>query len=84
MVPNIPIPNDIPLPLPAHPDFLKMALIFLFLLHILFVNLMLGGTIFALIFEWFGLKRSDYDKLAREITKTITVNKSMADRKSVV
>ncbi|MGC9326612.1 MAG: c-type cytochrome [Candidatus Hinthialibacter sp.] len=78
MSPTIPIPHDIPLPLPADADFLKLALIFLFLLHILFVNLMIGGSVFVIIYEWLGIKRPDYDRLAREIASTITVNKSMA------
>lgn len=78
MTSYIPIPNDIPLPLPAHPEFLKLAIVFLFLLHILFVNLMIGGSLFAVIYEYLGIKKPDYDRLAREIASTITVNKSLA------
>ncbi len=75
---NMPIPRDIMLDLPSHPETLKLAIVFLFLLHILFVNLMIGGTLFTVIFEYLGIKRPDYDRLAREIGATITVNKSLA------
>ena len=75
---TMPIPRDIPLGMPAYPILLELALVLLFLLHILFVNLMLGGSILAFVFEIMGRKRPDYDRLAREIVSTITVNKSMA------
>jgi cytochrome c len=75
---EIPIPRNIPLSLPAQDHELQFLLILSFLLHILFVNLMIGGSLYALVFEYLGQKKSDYDKLAREIVSTITVNKSMA------
>lgn len=72
-----PIPHDIPLPLPVDRTILQAVIIVLFLAHIVFINLTVGGSILALIFEGIGRKRPDFDRLAREITKTITVNKSM-------
>lgn len=75
---QIPVPKDIPLPLPLPEWLLVTILIFSFLLHILFINLMVGGSILTLWYEWKGLKNKDYDKLAREIAATITVNKSLA------
>jgi cytochrome c len=72
------MPHDIPLPLPA-PDWLLVSLLlFSFLVHLLFVNLMVGGSLLTLIFEWLGLKRKDFDNLAHEIARTVTVNKSLA------
>ena len=73
-----PVITDIPLPLPAPEPLLQFLVVFSFILHILFVNLMVGGSILTVIFEWRGKKNKDYDALAREISKTITVNKSMA------
>lgn len=70
--------KDIPLSLPAHPLLLQFLVVFSFLLHILFINLMLGGAVLTVYYEILGLKRPDYDRLAREIAKTITINKSMA------
>jgi len=75
---QVPVPRDIPLPLPL-PEWLLVALlIFSFLLHILFVNLMLGGTVFTLWAEILGLKKKEYDTVAHEIAATVTVNKSLA------
>lgn len=75
---NVPVPKDIPLPLPLPEWLLVIILVVSFLLHIIFVNLMLGGSILALVSEIKGLKNKDYDHLAHEIVKTITVNKSIA------
>lgn len=75
---NVPVPKDIPLPLPLPEWLLVILLVVSFLLHIIFVNLMLGGSILALIAEIKGLKNKDYDQMAHEIAKTITVNKSIA------
>ncbi len=73
-----PVPHDLPLPLPLPHGVLVFALVFSFLLHIIFINLMLGGSLLTLWSEIKGLKNPEYDKLAYEIAQTITVNKSMA------
>lgn len=75
---QIPVPKDIPLDLPLPKTILIIVLILSFLLHILFVNLMVGGTLLTLWYQIKGLKNKDYDTLAREIASTITVNKSLA------
>ncbi|MEW6235486.1 MAG: c-type cytochrome [Candidatus Omnitrophota bacterium] len=74
----MPIPRMIPLPLPASAYFLQYAIVILFLLHIFFVNLMVGASILSVLFEYLGWKKPDYDRLAREVADTITVNKSLA------
>lgn len=73
-----PIPRDIPLPLPAPEGFLDILLIVSFLVHIIFVHLMLGGSLFSLVCQIKGLKIPDYEKLAYKIMQTVTVNKSLA------
>ncbi len=50
---QIPIPRDIPLPMPAPEPLLVVVLVFFFLLHIAFVNFMVGG---ALISVWYEIK----------------------------
>ncbi|MBN1342100.1 MAG: cytochrome C [Phycisphaerae bacterium] len=77
---NTPVLHDIPLPLPADRALLIGVLVMLFLTHILFVNLMLGGSLLTLAFEVVGHRRrdADLDALALEIAKTTTVNKSLA------
>jgi cytochrome c len=74
----VPVPRDIPLPLPADPILLQALVVVLFLLHLLFVNLMVGGVLLTLAFEIAGLRRREYDRLALIIAGTVTVNKSLA------
>ncbi|MGD8454528.1 MAG: cytochrome c [Phycisphaerae bacterium] len=73
-----PVPSDLPLPLPVDRVLGEAVLVLSFLAHILFINLMVGGSLLTIVCEIAGLKRPDFDRLAREIGKTITVNKSMA------
>lgn len=75
---NTPIPHDIPLPLPLPEWLLVTLLVISFLLHIIFINLMVGGSIVTLWAQIKGLKQPKYDVFAHEIAKTITVNKSLA------
>ena len=72
------IPKDLPLGLPAPFWLLEFLLLLSFALHILFVNLMLGGSLMVLITEIRGLRMPDWDRVSHEIAKTITVNKSLA------
>lgn len=75
---STPVPKDIPLPLPL-PEWLMVGLlVFSFLLHITFINLMVGGSMVTLWAQIKGLKNKEYDTFAHEIAKTITVNKSLA------
>jgi len=73
-----PIPRDLDLPLPIPIEDLKILLVLLFLAHILFVNLMVGGSVLSVVFEIFGLTSARFDSLARRIAQTISVNKSLA------
>jgi cytochrome c len=73
-----PLPRDIPLPLPADQVLLQALLVLLFLWHILFVNLMVGGSLLTVAFQLVGLRRPDFAVLARAIAGTVTVNKSLA------
>jgi cytochrome c len=75
---NTPVPRNIPLDLPLPEWLLVTMLILSFLAHIIFVSLMLGGSILTLWAQIKGLKDKEYDTLAHEIAKTITVNKSLA------
>lgn len=75
---SVPVPRDIPLPLPAPEPVIVGVLIFFFLMHIAFVNFMVGGALLTLYYEIRGLKEKRYDKLAYAIASTITANKSLA------
>jgi len=72
------IGKDVTLPLPLPEWLLIVVLILMFLVHLLFINLMVGGTILSFIYEILGKKNKDYITLSEEIGKTITVNKSLA------
>ena len=73
-----PISHDIGLQLPLPEGVLKVLLVFLFLIHILFVNFMVGGATFSFVFEIIGIWRKKYDALALKVAETVTVNKSLA------
>ncbi len=75
---QVPAPRDLELPLPLPGSDLKILLVLVFLAHILFVNLMVGGSLLAVIFEIIGLSQPKYDSLGKSISRTITVNKSLA------
>jgi len=72
------IGKDITLPLPIPEWILVVVLIIMFLVHILFINLMVGGTMLSFYYQLKGKVNKDYLTLSEEIGKTITVNKSMA------
>jgi cytochrome c len=75
---SLPVPHDIPLPLPLDQFLLETAVVLLFLTHILFVNFMVGASTLTLVYEIVGLRKEKYDALARAWAATITVNKSLA------
>ncbi|GAB4330857.1 MAG: hypothetical protein Kow0099_01740 [Candidatus Abyssubacteria bacterium] len=72
------IPIDLPLPLPGPEGVLKVLLVITFIVHILFVGLMLGGAYWAVIYRALGSEDPFYERLAREIDVTVTINKSLA------
>jgi cytochrome c len=76
------IPIDIALPLPAPEGMLKILLVITFIVHILFVGLMVGGAYWSVIFKLLaklpGREDPFYERLARETLSTVTVNKSLA------
>lgn len=75
---DIPIPKDIPLPMPAPEPVLVGVLIVFFLMHIVFVNFMVGGALLTLYYQVRGFTEKRYDRIAHAIASTITVNKSVA------
>lgn len=75
---EIPVPRDIPLPLPAPEPVLVGVLVIFFLMHIVFVNFMVGGALLTFWYQLRGLKERRFDNLAYELAATITANKSIA------
>lgn len=54
--PACPIPHNLPLPYPAPVWLVDLTLVSTFIAHIMFVQFMVGGSIFVLIAEFLGLK----------------------------
>ncbi|OEH85055.1 hypothetical protein BHU72_05445 [Desulfuribacillus stibiiarsenatis] len=77
---NLPIPTELDLPIPGSVPFFTVLLVISFILHIIFVNVMIGGTVVALVTEYLGIKRNDvrYDRLAQSMITVTSVNKSIA------
>ena len=69
-------PAEIPLPLPL--GVAKALLVAAFLLHLVFVNLMVGGTIVALHAHWRGRHDPAMLDFAARLMATVTVHKSVA------
>lgn len=76
----IQIPNDFELPIPGDIGFFKFLLIFSFILHILFVNLTVAGSLLAVFNEWRGVRTGNekYDRLAKELALQTSIHKSIA------
>ena len=75
-----PVPAELPLPIPGPVGFFTLLLIVSFILHLIFVKMMIGGTIVALVTEYLGIKNKNslYDRLAKDIITITSVNKSIA------
>ncbi|MEB3329359.1 MAG: hypothetical protein VKQ33_09035 [Candidatus Sericytochromatia bacterium] len=69
-------PVELPLPLPL--PVAKAALVVTFLVHIVFVNLMVGGTLLALTAHALGRRDAFWRKVAGMLMGTVTVHKSLA------
>lgn len=72
------VPHDLPLPLPAPVPVLVAVLLVFFLMHIVFINMMVGGAFATLWYQVKGLRDRKWDDLAHDISASITVNKSIA------
>ena len=72
---QLPIPAPDPIPLPAPVWLLKFLLLFTFVLHILAMNLALGGGVLAAVNHWRGRKKksSPHRRLARTLGEQLPV-----------
>lgn len=74
------IPNDIELPIPGDLNLLYFLIVFSFLLHIIFVNITIAGSVFAVVNELRGMltKNRVYDLLAYQLATQTSILKSIA------
>jgi cytochrome c len=79
------LPNDIPLPLPVGnaegvliPVF-HILLVVAFVVHILFINVLLGGSLASVWFNLVGVIRKDkaYDRAGYLMTTPVTISENM-------
>ncbi|KEO82846.1 hypothetical protein [Tumebacillus flagellatus] len=77
---SYPIPVDLSLPIPGDIGVFKVLLILAFILHIVFVNLMLSGSLLAVYSELRGMmtKRSEWNQTAKALATQVSVFKSIA------
>lgn len=79
------LPHDIPLPLPTGgmdallvPVF-HILLVVSFLVHIIFINVLIGSSVLSVINNWIGHLKGDknYDRVAYLLTTPVTVSENM-------
>ncbi|MGC8942408.1 MAG: c-type cytochrome, partial [Sulfurihydrogenibium sp.] len=79
------LPNDIPLPLPTGgmdsvvvPIF-HILLVVSFLVHIIFINILIGSSVLSVINNWIGHLKGDknYDRVAYLLTTPVTISENM-------
>lgn len=79
------LPNDIPLPLPTGgmdiilvPVF-HILLVVSFLVHIVFINVLVGSSVLSVINNWIGNIKGDknYDRVAYLLTTPVTISENM-------
>ena len=70
---SLPIPTPDPLALPGPPELFLGLLVLGFLLHALFMNLVLGGSLIMVMTDWVGrLNRNErYARLATTLSHMI-------------
>lgn len=79
------LPHDIPLPLPTGgmdailvPVF-HILLVVSFLVHIVFINVLVGSSVLSVINNWIGHLKGDknYDRVAYLLTTPVTISENM-------
>lgn len=68
------LPDADPIPLPAPVPLLKFLLLLTFILHIIPMNILLGGSIIAVISELIGRRRSGfYKELVKDLGRALPI-----------
>lgn len=65
------IPAPVPVPLPAPPWLLQFLLVFTFILHLLPMNLLLGGSVILTLSGFLGRKHSRHHELSRCVARVL-------------
>ncbi|TBL69915.1 cytochrome c class I [Paenibacillus thalictri] len=80
LVTNSPVPNELGLAIPGNLPFFEVLLVVAFVLHILFVNILVAGSVSAVYNEVIGIVRKDAiaDKFAYLLATQVSIVKSIA------
>ncbi|MEC0210159.1 cytochrome c class I [Paenibacillus ehimensis] len=75
-----PVPNDLGLAIPGNLPFFEVLIVVGFILHLIFVNILVAGSVSAVYNELQGIVRKDavLDRLAQQMAKHVSIVKSIA------
>ncbi|TDF92772.1 cytochrome c class I [Paenibacillus piri] len=75
-----PVPNDLGLAIPGNLPMFEVIIVVGFILHILFVNLLVAGSVSAVYLEIKGIVKKDriYDSMANRLATQVSTFKSIA------
>ncbi|MFD0677216.1 MULTISPECIES: cytochrome c class I [unclassified Paenibacillus] len=75
-----PVPNDLGLAIPGNLPMFEVIIVVGFILHILFVNLLVAGSVSAVYLEIKGIVKKEriYDSVAYKLATQISIFKSIA------
>ncbi|KEQ27694.1 hypothetical protein [Paenibacillus tyrfis] len=75
-----PVPNDLGLAIPGDLPFFEVLMVVGFILHIIFVNILVAGSVSAVYNELKGIVRKDavLDRLAQHMATHVSIVKSIA------
>lgn len=65
------IPAPVPIPLPAPPWLIQLLQVFTFILHLVFMNLLVGGTIILAVSSYRGRSDARHRDLARRAVRAL-------------
>ncbi|MCM3747969.1 cytochrome c class I [Paenibacillus pasadenensis] len=75
-----PVPNDLGLSIPGNLPWFEVLIVIGFILHLIYVNIVVAGSVNAVLFEIRGILKKDgvADKLAYHLAALVSIHKSIA------
>lgn len=75
-----PVPNDLGLSVPGNLPVFEVLIVVGFILHLIYVNIVVAGSVNAVLFEIRGIRKNDpvSDRLAQSMATLVSIHKSIA------
>lgn len=75
-----PVPNDLGLSIPGNLPLFEVLIVVGFILHLIYVNIVVAGSVNAVVFEIRGIVKRDAvsDRLALRLATLVSIHKSIA------